>query len=300
MAAFYGLIDQFSCYGSLGKPEAYARSLGPVIQNMQVKVGGLPAAVALATSCNPCALSVVDKLGPESFAAYLRSRNFHVDGQAFPMLALGAGAEASPRLMAREFRKYSFTRPGVAIEPSPINRIVDKKTGATLFQPAEESVLRASVANQIREALFLTARIGTTRNALKQDASLEPIVSKTGTAAFRQRDKKGNVIPGTPWLSAGGSWLAVNTLLSTVVIRVRLTSNPVFPADAAPTAGVVAHEVLARLRVINSPKSLEEGIRHEFSSPEPNNRPQPTVHLQRIIANRAGKRHGSRPARLQQ
>jgi len=299
MAAFYGLIDQFSCYGSLGKPEAYAKSLGPVIQNMQVKVGGLPAAVALATSCNPCALSVVGKLGPESFAAYLRSRNFHVDGQAFPMLALGAGAEASPRLMAREFRKYSFTRPGVAIEPSPINRIVDKKTGATLFQPAEESVLRASVANQIRDALFLTARIGTTRYTLKQDASLEPIVSKTGTAAFRQRDKRGNVIPGTPWLSAGGSWLAANTLLSTVVIRVRLTSNPVFPADAAPTAGAVAHEVLASLRVINSPKSLKEGISHEFSSPESNDHPQPTAPFQRI-ANRTGKRHSSRPTRHQQ
>jgi membrane peptidoglycan carboxypeptidase len=300
LTAWYGLIDQFSSYGSLGKPEAYAKSLGPVIQNIQVKVGGLPAAVALATSCNPCALSLVGQLGPESFAAYLRSRQFHVDGQAFPMLALGAGAEASPRLMAREFRKYSFTKLGVAIEPSPIKRILDKTTGAILFQPAEESVLRPAIASQIRGALLLTALLGTTQKALKTDARLEPVVSKTGTAAFRQRDRNGNVIPGKPWRSAGGSWVAVNTVSNTLVVRVRLASNPVFPADAAPTAAVIAHEVLARLRLINSPKSLKEGISHEFSSPEPNDRPQPSIAPLQRIAHRASKRHGSRAARLQQ
>jgi hypothetical protein len=127
---------------------------------------------------------------------------------------------------------FAYRRPGVWVEPDFTPQIADRSSGQILYQAPSRTLLNASTASEVGDALELTGKIGTTKAELHDFAELG-VRSKTGTPHTMRK--------GVP-VGGGGVFCGAFDRNYVVVVRLRLTDGDI-PLDGVAGCRIV-HNIL--------------------------------------------------------
>jgi|SRR5579872_31713 len=240
-----GLVNEPDDMASQIKPEHYALALQEgILTSMHERIPGRHdlAEDGLAHSINEDAYAVARAIGLPKVVEHLRTQGYHVVGPYLPVV-IGAGVTGSPMLVAGNFLKFSYDRPGYRVEASPIASITDANTGAVLYEPARARVFRPEVAEQVRSAMEKVSSHGTAARQLSRLTEEHPIAAKTGTAGFFRRGY---------WQGRGGSWcIAIDSATGYITtVRVRWRSGRPLELEGGSSAALIVREVIAGSRVL--------------------------------------------------
>jgi hypothetical protein len=198
----------------------------------------LPVWKAVARSDQNAAMALASRIGIPRLADFLRSQGYLVTGD-YQGIAMGSGVTGSPRLMAGNFLKFSYSAPGYRIYPEWAPRLVDGNTGQELYAAAPLRVFGEKAATLARRAFEFVSLSGTGAPALRTLALQAPIAAKTGTVGF-YRGHGGSLCVATD--SATGL---------TAAVRVRWRSGHPLQIDGGHSAAFVITKFLADARVIH-------------------------------------------------